>query len=757
MDPKVDIAGNAGLEEATLSFDDLGNVHRIHLKKRDFYTRNYIISRSERPFQRKGNELSSKNEKKDLSYFQTGAIIYLIGFIVPTENVKTRKESRSFEKHPMKNPRVVIGAVFFILYAFFYLGGSLESCGTDLVSSSVTIDRFDADIVIDSNGDMTVVETWDINYLSDMNVRFRDIEYKKYGDDYPLYASSANRASFDETAVSVKVFKDSVDRTGQVRVGYSWENDRDELGYLITCDPYSTTCESIFTDVSDAGGLSGLVRFEYTYKIIGAVTEYSDISELNWRLFEYVEGKVKNSEVTIHLPANAHPDSDILAWGHGLSQGTVEMVGNNQINLKMSNIAKGEYIEFRILAPTDLFPGVDAINTVIHPDMNRSALVEYEQRLADQTNLRITVAQIVFYGSIAVLIVMAGITYSVYRRLDKEYTPAFQGDYYRDLPSDATPAEMSYLFYMKKINDEDLTATLLDLIRRKFVAIDYEGQDLTSKNADFTLRRIPDADTRALKDHEKLVLTWFFDMIGGGNTVTTEQIEKYGKKGYTYAEKFEEKAREFVRVAKHLGELRGGFESNADPSRRKAFVFAVIPAGMAIIGLLTAGILAINNTLSIILSALIAITYVIYVSTIQRRTVAGNEEYVKWKAFKNFLENFGNMKDYPIPGVIVWEHYLVYATSLKCADKVMEQLKVRLPQTALEDSEGTFMTSGYRHTGFYYGFMFGRFQRSISVARSNVRQTIVAHNQSKAGGFGRGGGFGGGSSFGGGGGGGRSR
>jgi hypothetical protein len=128
--------------------------------------------------------------------------------------------------------------------------------------------------------------------------------------------------------------------------------------------------------------------------------------------------------------------------------------------------------------------------------------------------------------------------------------------------------------------------------------------------------------------------------------VTTEQIEKYGKKGYTYAEKFEEQARQFVRLAKQAGERRGGFESNADPARRKAFIYALIPAGMAIIGLLTAAILAIDNTLSIILSALVAVAYVIYVSTIQRRTVAGNEEYVKWKAFKNFLENFGNMKDY---------------------------------------------------------------------------------------------------------------
>jgi uncharacterized membrane protein len=115
------------------------------------------------------------------------------------------------------------------------------------------------------------------------------------------------------------------------------------------------------------------------------------------------------------------------------------------------------------------------------------------------------------------------------------------------------------------------------------------------------------------------------------------------------------------------------------------------------------------------------------------------------------------MKDYPIPGVAVWEHYLVYATSLKVADKVMDQLKVKLPTEDLESSDSTYLGMGYRARGFYFGYFLGRFQGSLSTARTNSIQTITAYNAARAGRSGHGGGFGGGSSFGGGGGGGRSR
>ena len=155
----------------------------------------------------------------------------------------------------------------------------------------------------------------------------------------------------------------------------------------------------------------------------------------------------------------------------------------------------------------------------------------------------------------------------------------------------------------------------------------------------------------------------------------------------------------------------------------------------------------------LIIIFIIGVFYIVYVLNIKKRSVEGNEEYAKWKAFKNFLVDFSSFEDYPIPGVAVWEEYLVYATSLKIADKVMKQLEVKLPN--FEENESTYFryTVHRRHRGMaiYYGLT-----HSLNKARMNTNTTIAAHNASKAG-RGHGGGFSSGSSFGGGGGGGRSR
>ena len=50
---------------------------------------------------------------------------------------------------------------------------------------------------------------------------------------------------------------------------------------------------------------------------------------------------------------------------------------------------------------------------------------------------------------------------------------------------------------------------------------------------------------------------------------------------------------------------------------------------------------------------------IIYGSTIRKKTQTGVNEYEKWTAFKRFLLHFSNMKDYEIPSLVVWEHYLV--------------------------------------------------------------------------------------------------
>ena len=621
---------------------------------------------------------------------------------------------------------------------------------------SVVIDRYDAEITVNASGDMTVVERWDIDYKEFMSVRFRDIKFNKYADGYPLPILASNTAAFDETNVSLRVYKNDVDVTSQVRIGYSFLGERDELGYLITCEPFSPDCESLFVDVSAAGGLEGKVSFEYVYTILGAITKYSDISELNWRMFEYMEGTIKESLVTVTFPTHSRPIDEVLVWGHGLSKGTIHAVETNKVEMKLSNVKKGEFLEFRILMPNESFPTIPAKNIFIDPDINKQVIVDYENQLASETNFRIFLAQAVLGLSIAMVASMIFIAYKVYLKYDKEYIAEFQEMYFRDLPSKHTPAEMSYLYYFRKTNDEDVTATLLDLVRRKIVTILYEGTNVTSRKADFELRLTDPTKLKELLPHERHIVNWFFGLIGNGTSVSTSQIENYGKLGITHAERFQKEGKEFVKHVKKTCEHYDFFEKNLDAAKKKVMVYFLIPVLMLILAAFTGSIFALDNTISIVLSIVTALSYAVYIGSIKKRSVKGNELFAKWKAFRSFLLDFGNIKDYPMPGVVVWEHYLVYATSFKIADKVMSQLKVKLPIHEYSDPNATYMGIGYNMRGFYFGHAFFRINRSFATAKTNAIQTIAVHNAQKAS-SGGGGGFGGGSSFGGGGGGGRSR
>lgn len=622
--------------------------------------------------------------------------------------------------------------------------------------SGIKIHEYDAVITIDNEGDMHVSETWEMEYLEALSVRFRDIKFDKYPAGYPLTKSYQNVATFDDSSVSVRVWKNGQEITDDVEIGYSFNGDIDEQGNYISCYPYSSSCESLFVNFGP-GQMVGDITFQYDYTINGAVTEYSDISELNWVLFDYMEADIDEAHVLVNLPTNAYTTEELYVWGHGLSDGTIEIIDNNTIEMTINKIKAEEMLEFRILSPTTLYPNIRLLNQFIHPDMNLEVIASYEENLTIETNRRITIAQIIYYSSIAMLFGMAFIIYYVYKKYDKEYTPEFQGEYFRELPSDETPAEMSYLYYMKKTNDEDFTATLLDLIRRKYISLDYNPNELTTSNPDFTFELVKDKDQSELLEHEKFLIDWIFRKIGDGNRVSIAKIEGFGKGNVTKAEQFQASARQFVRSIKRVADKRPYFESGVSESKSKAMSFILIPILMLIISFWTQSAYTLNNIVAIVISIVVIAVYGTYVSTIQKRSRFGNELYAKWKAFRNFLLDFSNMKDYPIPGIIVWEHYLVYATSLKIADKVMEQLKVKLPQIANDEGEGTFLNTRYRSRDFFWGYALGRFNRSFSTAKANSFQTIAAHNAAKISSGGRGGGFGGGSSFGGGGGGGRSR
>lgn len=636
----------------------------------------------------------------------------------------------------MKKNNILIFALVIVM-SVFYLIPKIAS------SNQISIEKFEAFIDIDTNGDMNVSETWVVNWPSGYTISFRDIGYRKNHPDNPLKQDVNNIASIDTSNISVEVFDKNNEKLSQDKYRVGFNGERDERNLVIECISGDPDCEQIFIQVY--GGMQSQMTFKYNYKIEGAVTKYMDTAELNWNLLQYFESGIDDAYVEIKLPTTIK--DDIKAWGHGLGNGDV-IIEDSKVVLDIDKIKYGEFLEFRILFPKDLV-NVDDINQLDFAAYND--IMNYEQQLADETNKRIFVANIIYYGTFVAGILTLLAAYYIYKKYDKEHIPSFNGTYYRELPADYSPAEMSYLYYFKNINNEDVTATLLDLIRRKYLKLDNVGEFINERNPDFVIKKVHDNFTGLLK-HEKHLIEWFIDEIGNGKEVSIKQIESYGKRDYQNAKSFQNNAATFVRLAKQAGSNHDFFE-NVKKSGAYGFVF--IPFIYLLISSITQSIYSISNTFALVASAILTILLFIYISTIKKRSINGNEDFVKWKAFKNFLLDFGNMQDYPMPGIVVWEHYLVYATSLKIADKVMQQLEVRLPN--VENTEGynqaTFIGFGHRYYGFNLGYTLGRINTSVATARSSSIQTITAHNASRVGGGGGGGGFGGGSSFGGGGGG----
>ena len=129
----------------------------------------------------------------------------------------------------------------------------------------------------------------------------------------------------------------------------------------------------------------------------------------------------------------------------------------------------------------------------------------------------------------------------------------------------------------------------------------------------------------------------------------------------------------------------------------------------------------------------------VYYFKVEKMTKNGIEEYTKWKAFENFLLDFSKLKDYPLPSIVIWEHYLVYATTFGIAEKVLKNLTLKLNFTLNDTSN---ILEGHSH--FFDSF--NSISNSIRINYNNSASlTKISSGSSSSG-------FSGGSSSGGGGG-----
>ena len=562
---------------------------------------------------------------------------------------------------------------------------------------SFEITDYNAQVKILENGDLQVSEIFEYSFDGDFNGIIRDIGIK--GSDGLQYFKASEYFPEDK------------------ELNY----DQSSKGDMITYRIYDKSNNE-----------RKLFLLEYQLKNV--INLYNDTAEFYWKFFdESNTSPIGHVKVEVVLPGEVSKE-ELKVFGHGPLDGKVSIQENSKIVYEVYRLSSGEMVEARILFPTSLVhKGHKIINENKFAEIMKEEL-GWAKKADREKNFNIL-------GILLIpLIILLNIFLAIrlYFKYDKELKPEVEIDYYRELPQDITPAVLSKLMSIQGVGTKDIMATLMDLVRKKYLKIE-EIQDRKKKDYKFILI---ESDTKNLKEHESYLIQWLLYSIGDGRSVTLKEIKDYAKSSRTqrsfvhnYNNWAKKVGQEFKKY-NYFGESKEGL---------KTAVKVIFMELGAIFLLLVLGILF-RVQWFIFIPLLFAAGFtgfgvIVYSALIRKKTQAGVNEYTKWSAFKRFLLHFSNMKDYEIPSIVVWEHYLVYAISLGVAEKVISKLKIILSNQDMSLSNSTYLFFMTDRSGRLNSSLFNSFDKVFSSAFAN---TSTKSSTGSGGGFSSGGGGGGG-------------
>lgn len=638
-------------------------------------------------------------------------------------------------------------------------------------TSNFEYSKMDVEVTIDSNGDAFIEEQFSIESNELLHYYNRQIIFNKDTENQKTNYSTYNQCDFDVNSFEINVKNKFVDLNASYNHPLNKYNGNksdniiafengglDELGEPIVCDEQTRYCHSVGIFLKD--GITPDTIFTMRYMLRNFVTSFKDVTGFVWKFVPSLEAIKNNVTLTINLPNNGYELGDssnekditkIHYYGAGGTNSKFEDCSNNRIVAKSKKLEYNDEMEILMYFPSDIL-NVDTSGTnyfdINNPyfffDIANKSIKEGNQ-IADMyifINIAFPIAFVLF------LIAMFFVVRHIYFKYDKELHTDFDSQYYRELPASYPPAIMGYLFNEEIVTSNDLNATLMDLIRRKYITIDYSGCSLTDKKPNYKLIFNREKSQDGLLDYEKYMLFWYFDvMANGSNEITLDQIDKYVS-SEANALKYQSLNQEWTKKVLENGKQQNFFDRGVTKAAAKYSLLGTIAIFLALFCLF-AYIITSRAYLSLLGGIILACAacFIIYTSQIRRKNQKANEEYVRWNAFKNFLIDFSHFEDYPIPGVEVWEHYLVYATSFGIADLVEKQLRSKFKELGRYD-ELTASNVFFDNVFVYMSFR-------MASTRNIGQQTITAaqaKRMASSGGKGGHGGFGGGSFHGGGGG-----
>ena len=487
--------------------------------------------------------------------------------------------------------------------------------------------------------------------------------------------------------------------------------------------------------------------FKFVYKLPEAITVYDDVAQFNRKMVgkEWQQGiNYITAKVIIPVPVS-YDNSNILVFGHGPLTGEVDKEGNTVI-YKLNNYYPGDFLEAHILMEPEIFSEYNK-SKIVHKDMKQK-LLDMEAKLADEANVERDKAirqqemiNKVFEKPGLIFGVLSSIwgalmyyIHVIFKRKNKVKNSV--GKYLRELPDNSSPALVGG-FMTNSINDNEILATIVDLVRRKV---------LTLENSDKNSIIMLTGSTENLSAQEKAIVDIYINDFGDGKSLDLKSFGFFQKVPMSVARKFE-KWRAMVQSEMDRKNL-----TYQGLGCLGVIFFAFFPMIFTFAGLVIGMITGNKMFLLIVVMGII-----LFVSGAKARYPRKElaEAKDKWQAFKNFLSDYSQLEEAKITSVHLWEQYFVYAVALGVSEKVVKAYKKALDMGVINDVQGVNSLAYSPIFNPMFSRSFSNLNGMVSRTNSGASSAIASSRRSSS--SGGGGGFssrssGGGGSRGGGGG-----
>ena len=487
--------------------------------------------------------------------------------------------------------------------------------------------------------------------------------------------------------------------------------------------------------------------FKFVYKLPEAITVYDDVAQFNRKMVgkEWQQG-INYITAKVIIPVSvSYDNSNILVFGHGPLTGEVDKEGNTVV-YRLNNYYPGDFLEAHILMEPEIFSEYNK-SKIVHKDMKQK-LLDMEAKFADEANAERDKAirqqemiNKVFEKPGLIFGVLSSIwgalmyyIHVIFKRKNKVKNSV--GKYLRELPDNSSPALVGG-FMTNSINDNEILATIVDLVRRKV---------LTLENSDKNSIIILTGNTENLSAQEKAIVDIYINDFGDGKSLDLKSFGFFQKVPMSVARKFE-KWRAMVQSEMNRKNL-----TYQGLGCLGVIFFAFFPMIFTFAGLVIGMITGNKMFLLIVVMGII-----LFVSGAKARYPRKElaEAKDKWQAFKNFLSDYSQLEEAKITSVHLWEQYFVYAVALGVSDKVVKAYKKALDMGVINDVQGVNSLAYSPIFNPMFSRSFSNLNGMVSRTNSGASSAIASSRRSSS--SGGGGGFssrssGGGGSRGGGGG-----